>query len=180
MKTEALRAIGIVRKTHGYEGELKLALDEEFRESLAGVDFLFIGEGPETAIPYRVASKRGADDIVRLDGVDTKEAAEALRGCPVFARAAEVSGGGVTPTSLIRDHDAAKAFRRFVGFAVIDEAAGEIGAIVAIEAYPGQTLATVDLEGERRLVPLTADLIRGVDFTKKIVFMNLPEGLLEI
>ena len=180
MTTEPLRAIGIVRKTHGYEGELKLALEREFRESLARVDFLFIGEDSDTAIPYRLVSKRGADDIVRLDGVDTKEAAEELRGCSVFAREAHLGEASVSPASLIRDHDAARAFQRFIGFALIDDAVGEIGAIVSIEAYPGQTLATVDYEGDRRLVPLTVELIRGVDFTKKIVFMNLPEGLLEL
>lgn len=181
MITQSLSAIGVVRKTHGYDGELKLSLDREYREALSGVEFLFIGEDADTAIPYGLISRRGADDIVRLKGVESKEAAERLRGCSVFARVDEVGSPPTEPAdSPVEDHAAAKAYARFVGFAVIDDAVGEIGAIASVEAFPGQTLANVDYEGRRRLVPLTAELIRGVDFTKKIVFMDLPAGILNL
>ncbi len=167
--------IGQVRKCHGYGGEIKLIVHEGHEDDISAVDFLFIGATPSTALPYEVTGLRGADWICSLEGVGTKEAAAELRGRSIFLRR-----GQVTETPVVQVRDAAQEYRRFLGFALVDTELGEVGQIVGLNDSSLQTLARVSRGEKEVLIPLTNDLIRGVDFVKKIVFMALPEGLLEL
>ena len=180
MTREPLVVIGTVRKTHGHRGEIRLAIEPVFREVAAKSRFLFIGEDAGRAVPYQVADRRGGEDIVALEGIDSKEAATALRGRAVMLRQSELGDVELPRSAAAIEEETAERFQKFVGFAVIDDEVGEVGAIAAVEAFPGQAMARVETESTEHLVPLTAELIKGVDFTKKIVFMRLPEGLLEL
>lgn len=170
--------VGQVRKTHGYAGELKLRVESGFEDDVAGADFLFVGATPDSAIPYEVKKLRGADWIVTLDGVDSRESAAVLRGRPLYLKSKNVSDPQPQRTSANAYID--EQYKRFVGFAMIDTVKGELGAIEAVEAYPQQSMASVVNKNKSHLVPLNQDLIRGIDFTKRIVFVELPEGLLDL
>ena len=181
MRAEPLVEIGIVRKTHGYDGELKLAIDPGYRDVAKATAFLFLGSDAEAAVPYEVVARRGdGGDIVALSGIASKEAAMPLRGCVVFVGESQIADAGGEASVSAVDLDAARAYDKFVGFGVIDDDLGEIGAIARVEAFPGQAMASVEHNGSNHLVPMTPALIKGVDFTKKIVFMTLPRGLLEL
>lgn len=170
--------VGQVRKTHGYAGEMKLAVEEDYGADLERAAFLFIGSNPASALPYEVKRLRGADWIVTLDGVDSRESAAALRGKALFLRSDDVTDAQPerTPEAI----DINEEYRRFIGFAMIDTELGELGAIRTVDAYPQQAMATVQHKDKLHLVPLNQDLIRGVDFTKRIVFVQLPAGLLDL
>lgn len=167
--------VGSVRKTHGFRGELKLSIEEAYKDDFARAGFYFIGHDKRDAIPYEMVNMRGEDWICQLEGLTTKEAAAALRGQRIFLKSADVSED-ITNTSLGSED----AYRRFVGFAIIDTEEGEIGAIDAVDEDAFQTLARVRYRERDVLIPLNHDLIRGVDFTRKIVFVSLPGGLLEL
>ncbi len=172
---DELVEIGNVRKAHGYAGELKLTVFEGHEDDVEAVDFLFIGRSPATALPYEIIGLRGADWICRLEGIGSKEAAAEIRGMPIFLKRSQVSD-----TPILQAQAASAEFQRFVGFALIDTERGEIGQIRQIDDYSLQTLAKVHGDGREFLIPMTQDFIRGVDFVKKIVFMELPDGLLEL
>ena len=171
--------VGSVRKTHGYAGEIKLAVQAGFEDDVASASFLFIGVSAATTLPYEVSRLRGADWIVALDGIGSRERAAELRGRPIFLKLSDVTDPQAQrPTGEASVYE---EYKRFVGYALIDVEQGEIGAIKTIEAYPQQSMATVAAdEGGEHLVPLNRDLIRGIDFTKRIVFVQLPDGLLEL
>ena len=122
-----------------------------------------------------MVNMRGSDLICRLEGVDSKEAAALLRGQRLYLKANDVSEDVLT-----KDNKGEGTFHRFIGYALIDTERGEIGAIGAIDETEYQSLAAVEYQGREIIVPLNHDLIRGVDFTKKIVFVGLPEGLLDL
>ncbi len=172
---EDLIEIGSVRKTHGYAGEVKLVVNEGFGPDIEAAGFLFIGNSPEKALPYELKAIRGADWIVELQELKSKEEAAQLRGKTVYLRADEVS-----QENLIEMQASPDASQKFVGFAIIDEEIGEIAMIEEVVTYPQQELAKLTYKEQEVLIPLNQALITGVDFTKKIVFMNLPEGLLEL
>ena len=167
-----------MRKTHGYAGEMKLVVYEDYSGDVERAGFLFVGSSPSAALPYEVVRLRGADWIIALDGVGSREAAASLRGRNVFLKRDDVS---TTTLTTSPEDDATKSeFDRFLGFAMIDTENGEIGPIRKVEAFPHQSMATVT-RGERAiLVPMNHDLIKGVDFTKRIVFVQLPEGLVDL
>jgi len=66
------------------------------------------------------------------------------------------------------------------GFMVIDEDEGELGIITEINEYPQQLLATVTYKGAEVMFPLNEDIITGIDQVKEILYVDLPEGLLDI
>ena len=167
--------IGQVRKCHGYAGEVKLLVFEGHEEDVEDVEFIFIGSSPKTALPYEVLNLRGADWICTLEGVTSKEAAAKLRGMALYLNRSEVS-----ETPVLRAAAESEKFRQFLGFALIDTEKGEIGQVVDLVDNPLQTLAKVMHNGEEVLVPLVQDFIHGIDFVKKIIFVDLPEGLLEL
>lgn len=172
---EILIEVGSIRKTHGYAGEIKLVVHEGFDLDLKKATFLFIGRSPEKALPYELKALRGADWIAQLEGLTSKEEAAALRGQNLYLRQDDVSQEKVVEMKATQDES-----QKFAGFAIIDEALGEIAMIEEVVSYPQQEIAKVIYNGQEVLIPLNKALITGVDFIKKIVFMNLPEGLLEL
>ena len=168
--------IGTVRTTHGYAGELKVQVDDAYREDLAAAEFVLVGRDALSALPYKLLGVRGADGvIVRLEGLRYKEESASLRGRILYLRASDV-----TQRQEPGVNEETTRYARFIGFAVIDDQLGEIGQLEDVVPYPGQVLAKVNYRGEVKLVPLNEHLIKGVDFTKKIVFMNLPDGLMDL
>ena len=175
---EGLVEVGQVRKTHGYAGEMKLVVYDDYASDVEQAGFLFVGSSPSAALPYEVSRLRGADWIISLNGVGSREEAATLRGRSVFLKSDDVSTTTLTTTP---EDDATKSeFDRFLGFAMIDTVNGEIGPIRKVEAFPHQTMATVTNGDRDVLVPMNQDLIKGVDFTKRIVFVQLPDGLVDL
>ncbi|MFK8056679.1 MAG: ribosome maturation factor RimM [Saprospiraceae bacterium] len=172
---ETLIEVGSIRKTHGYGGEVKLVVVEGYGIDIKKAEFLFIGRVPEKAIPYELDRLRGADWIAKLVGLDSKEEAADLRGQSLYLREDEV-----TQEIIVEKKAAEEVSQKFAGYALIDEQLGEIAVIEEVVSYPQQELAKLTYNGQEVLVPLNPALITGVDFTKKIVFTNLPEGLLDL
>lgn len=172
---EALIEVGSIRKTHGYSGEIKLVVIDGYDADVEKAEFFFIGRTPEKALPYELKNLRGADWIAQLEGLTTKEEAVGLRGQNLYLRKEDV-------TQVINNEmkAAEEVSQKFAGFALIDEQLGEIGVIEEVVTYPQQELAKLIYKGQEVLIPLNQALVTGVDFTKKIVFMNLPDGLLEL
>ena len=172
---EELIEVGSVRKTHGYAGEVKLLVHEGFGPDIESAEFLFIGNSPEKAIPYELKAMRGADWIAEFLELSSKEDAARLRGQSIYLRANEISLETIKELEATPD-----VSQKFVDFTIIDEELGEIAMIEEVVTYPQQELARLTYKNQEVLIPLNQALIIGVDFTKKIIFMNLPEGLLEL
>jgi len=172
---EPLIEVGSIRKTHGYAGEVKLVVNDGFGIDIKKAEFLFVGRSPEKALPYELSSLRGADWIAKLMGLESKEAAASLRGQSLYLRESEV-----TQEIIVEKKEAEEVSQKFAGFALIDEELGEIAMIDEVVSYPQQEMAKLTYAGQEVLVPLKQAFITDVDFTKRIVCTNLPEGLLEL
>ena len=170
--------IGHVRKTHGYRGEVKLAVDENVGRDLRTAKFLFLNSQSGEPLPYTIEHVRGSDYIVALGGVVTREDAAPLRGRLAYLRPDDVTQN-VQPSNA--DHpDPPSEYDRFLGYSITEVDRGELGMIEEIVRYPQQQLAKIEYDQREVLVPLNQEFISGVDFTKKIVFVRLPEGLLDL
>lgn len=172
---EELIEVGSIRKTHGYAGEVKLAVEEGYGPDIESAEFIFIGKSPDKALPYELQSLRGVDWIAKLSDLESKEAAAALRGLSIYLRAKEVTYENTQDMESSLDIS-----QKFVGFAIVDEALGELAMIEEVVTYPQQELAKLNYKNQEVLIPLNQALITGIDFTKKIIYMDLPAGLLEL
>lgn len=162
VKTRNMKGRLVVRGTAG----LPILLEE-------GNAVVFVP--PQTDLPRRavvssvhVLDERSAE--VEFDGVDG-DAARGLVGCHCLMRRDELDA------SLFEEEPAL-----WDGWQVVDEEAGEIGAIADIIDNPGQTLLQVECADGRGevLVPVVDEIVLDVDVEARAIRVSLPNGLLDL
>ena len=152
----------------GLRGELKLDAsrvgDDAMRAGLAVTLRLPGGESRTMTI----ASVRRQRDrpLIRIDGIDDANAAEALVGAEV---------------TIARDDAPLGAGEYFdadlIGCRLLDEAGVERGTVVDVLHYPNQDLLVVG--AARAMLPLVAAFIAAVDVERKEIRVTVPPGLLD-
>jgi len=68
----------------------------------------------------------------------------------------------------------------FTGFALFDKVLGPIGIVEGIEEYPNQLLIKTRYLGTEVLIPAVEAFITEIDEAKRTIYLQLPEGLLDI
>ena len=68
----------------------------------------------------------------------------------------------------------------FVGFRMEDTRHGLLGEVVEVDTATVNTLFVVEKDGEELLVPAQEEFIVGIDQRRKLITVELPEGLLNL
>jgi 16S rRNA processing protein RimM len=153
--TDRLLEVGRVAKPHGLRGEVVVALSTNRPERVAQGAVLHADDGPLTITASRPHQHRW---IVRFDGVETREDAEALH-------------GQVLRAEPIDDPDALWV-HELIGSVVVDQHGTEHGPVTSIEVNPASDLLVLQDGG---LVPLTF----VVDQADGRIHVDVPDGLLD-
>ncbi len=162
--------IGFSKKPHGIKGELKLQAEERYVQDLLEAEVIFIDIKGKPA-PFFVESIReGNELLVKLEDVDTREAAEALGSKALFLPEVSLQPMEKEETGLVQ----------LIDFQIETPLLGRIGIIEDVLEYPQQLLAVVAYQGREVLIPLHENLITAIDQEQRIVHMDLPQGLLEL
>jgi len=66
------------------------------------------------------------------------------------------------------------------GFIVKDLSKGTLGEITEVRAFPQQHIAVLYFQGKEIMFPLNEDLISDIDMAKRILNVDLPEGLIDV
>ena len=160
--------IGQIKKPFGVKGVLRIRVEEQYLESLeaASVIFLPIGGSP---VPYFIEWINHTKDIqLKLEDVDSPEAAKDLSNQPIYLSADSKKVKTVDPLSLLED------------FVLFDKEKTRIGSIREIVEYPQQLIAVVEYEGKEIMIPLAEQLIIEIDEENQKLVMELPEGILDL
>jgi 16S rRNA processing protein RimM len=149
--------VGRVGRAHGLRGEVVVKPITNRSERFQKGAELFLDDDRTVTI----ASSRPLKDtfVVRFDGVDDRNGAEALRGKVLTA--APIEG----------DDDALWA-HDVIGAEVHDRAGAVLGRVVAVEANPAHDLLVLDNDA---LVPV----VFVVSHSDGVIVVDPPEGLLE-
>ncbi len=171
MKVEDCFRIGSVLKTRGLKGELQAYIDFEGAQDLS-FDTLFL-EVNGKLVPYFVESFKMPQKntaFIYLEDVDHIDKAFPLAKKDIYL-----------PNTLkpVKNEDDF-TLRDLMGFTAIDEDEGELGEIIELQELPQQLIATVVYKNREVLFPLSEGIITGIDVVKGIVYVDLPEGLLDI
>ena len=126
---------------------------------------------PRSGVVTEVQEGNGGDMVVRFDTVTNKTHAGQLVGCHCLVS-----------RELLDDAQAALAEGTLVGYTVRDCATDLTGTVEDWEEMPAQTLLSVRLHEDDRLVfiPLVEDFIVEFDAAEKLIVMDLPAGLLDL
>jgi len=165
------RNIGRLVAVFGLQGEMVLQHSLGKKTELKGLKMLFLEEKKDELLPWFIESTRikGPDEVfVKLEGLDSKEAAQRMVRREVWVRETDFSGlaGKSAPISL-------------VGFRLIDGTV-DLGEILEVIEQPHQVLCRIDLGGKEALIPLHEETLRGVDQKARVVRVELPDGLLDV
>jgi len=167
--------IGNTRKSYGIKGEMKLKIDETYLEDIFKLQVLFLKINGKQ-VPYFVESVRvGNALLIKFEDINSPEETISIASKEIYAREAD----------LIPEEDRTievegLEFERFKGYTITDVEKGRVGVIKDIVEYPQQELAVVEYKKREILIPLNQKLIESIDESKKVLVLNLPEGLLDL
>ncbi|TWR29824.1 16S rRNA processing protein RimM [Mucilaginibacter pallidiroseus] len=171
MKTEDCFRIGSVLKTKGLKGELQLYIDFEDIEKVK-FNSLFI-DIVGKLVPYFVSSIKYLQKnqaYLFLEDVDSIEKASMLAKKDIYL-----------PNKLKPKKKKEEFTLKDVkGFIAVDETHGELGEIMDVLEYPQQLIAQVQFNGKEVLFPLNVEIIKGIDVEGGEIYIDLPEGLLDV
>ena len=162
MKKRYLEA-GEITTTHGVRGEVRIRPWADSAEFLKGFSVFYIDGKP---FPVRSASVHRQALIASLEGVDSMEAAEALRGKVIMIDREEA-----------RLEPGAYFLQDIIGLPAVEEETGKVlGTVEDIMQLPGGDVLVI--RGEREiLVPRVPEFIRRVDTENGAVTVYLIEGM---
>ncbi len=163
--------IGKFAGTFGLEGQLVLEHSLGKKTSLSKLENIFIEQNKDSFLPYFIESakaKSSNEVYLKLEGISTKEAARFLIKHEVWIEEKDFKtlAASTAPIS-------------FLGFTVINENK-VIGDVIEVIEQPHQVLCKILIEGKEALLPLHEQTLEKIDKKKRTLYLNLPEGLLDI
>ena len=168
IKREEVYKIGKLGKTHGVNGEISFLLDDDVFDR-TDADYLIL-DIDGILVPFFIDSYRFKTDsnaLMKFDGIDTQERARELTGCDVYF-----------PRELADNDDDSISWAELVGYSLIDNNSGKvIGEIASIDDTTINILFELTTG---KLIPASEELITHIDTKKQQIYINLPEGILEL
>ena len=174
IRREEVYLIGRFNKPHGIHGEVQFTFTDDVFDRVGAEYVVCPMDG--ILVPFFLEEYRFRSDtmaLVKLEGVETAEQARRFTGVPVYfpIRLADRSGG---------EGGGIGSWSYFVGFTVVDETTGEVGPVVDVDQSTINTLFVVDCQGQELLIPAQGDFVTDIDREQRILYMDLPEGLLSL
>lgn len=163
--------VGRTQKPYGIRGEIIILFSrQEYAEVDSEYYFLMIDGIP---VPFFIDEFTFTTDVsarVKFDDVNDEKDASKYVNLNVFL-----------PRVILSDmnYEEGGYWHMFVGYDVVDEQGKLLGTISDIDDSTLNVLFVLLNDEEELLIPATEDFITGIDKDKKIIEMNLPEGLLD-
>ncbi len=166
--------IGRITRPHGLRGEMKAVLTTEFPERFRAMDSVIVQPSGNVATRYKVISARSQKDfvILRLEGIDSVEAAERLRGSLLR----------VTREELIPLPPGHFYIFDLVGLQVFTDSGQLLGKVKEV-LQPGANdvyvVERTDRGKEDILLPAIKDVVKDIDVDSGRMVVHLLPGLVE-
>lgn len=163
--------VGRVSKTHGLKGELKFAPYVSDPGILEDLDRVAVHKDGEKMGEWRVKYIRGASHrpIMKLEGVDTLEAAALLSGGELFAWRRDLR-----PLP-----DGEYYWFEIEGLQVYDEEGRYHGRVEEIWATGSADVYVVRDGSKELLLPMIDSVVKTIDVRERKLIFHAVEGLLE-
>jgi 16S rRNA processing protein RimM len=162
--------IGVVARAHGVRGWVRVRLADPGSESLSSVKEVALGD-PGRRVRLLGAEADAAGYRVHIEGIEDRDAAEALRGTPILVE-----------RRALPEPEAEEIYvADLIGCVVVDLEGRELGRVRAVHNWGAQELLAVALaDGEEALVPMVEGIVTEVDVEGRRIVCDPPEGLLDL
>lgn len=172
IREDEVLKIGKFIKPHGIKGEITFAFDNDIFDRvdcpylICSIDNIFV---PFFIKSYRFKGRDTA--LVLLEDVESEIQAKRFNGLSVYF-----------PRKYFDNNDEVElTLSYFFDFIVIDKQLGEIGIIKDIDESTINTLFLLKKKGsdDDIIIPASDDFITDIDSENKILYVELPVGLLD-
>jgi 16S rRNA processing protein RimM len=164
--SEPTVVVGKVTKAHGLHGEVVVLVFSDNPDRFSAGSRMFSTDG--RVMRVRASRPNGGRLLVAFEGVEDRNAAEALRGATL-----------VVPRSALPDLPEGEFWpHQLEGCTVVTESGRTLGAIVDVIANPANDLwVAVDDGGTETLVPAIRQVVVDVDVPARRVLVRDIPGL---
>lgn len=164
--------LGKIVKKYSFKGELLIKLDTDEPDIYDGLESVFI-DLRGNLVPFFIEhSQLHKSELLRVkfEDVDNEPDADSLMKCDLYL-----------PLDFLPKLEGNKFyFHEVIGFKVEDINYGTVGVIKAINDSTAQALFEIDRDGIEILIPMNDAFINKIDRPNKIVFVETPEGLIDL
>ncbi len=172
MKIEDCYFLGKVTKSHGIKGEVIIWLDVDDPNLYEDMDSVFLLQKGEL-VPFFIEELqiRGKKSIALFEDFEKVEDTAAIINCEMYL---PIENLPEMPTNGFYYHEV-------IGYEVYDNLNGhKLGILKSIYESTGQDLIAFDMQQKEVLVPIADEIIAKVDQPNRAIYLNLPDGLLDI
>jgi len=160
--------IGRIGKPHGVKGEVQVQIDDDVFDRVDAEYLVLRIDG--ILVPFFMEEYRfKSDDIalVKFCDIDSQEKVRELTGCEVLF-----------PRSLAEAEEHDLTYAELVGYSVVDAIYNKVlGKIAFVDDATENILFELE---DGILLPAPDELIVEIDQEKRVITMNVPEGLLSM
>ena len=163
--------IGKLVASFGLKGELVLRHSLGNKTALKGLETIFIEEGKDNFMPYFITGtsvKNESELYIQLDSIVTMETARKLTPKEVWITEADFKKFAAKSSPI-----------SFLGFTMV-QGKEKLGEIIEVIEQPHQILCTILYKGKEAFIPIHEASLEKIDQKNRQVFVQLPDGLLEI
>jgi 16S rRNA processing protein RimM len=170
IKKEEVFKIGIINKPHGVKGEVSFTFTDDIFDRVEDCDYLvLLLDG--ILVPFFIEEYRFRSDnvaLVKFEGIDSTEKARTLTNVEVYY-----------PVKFMDDQEEISSWNYFIGFRVEDIHHGCLGTVVDVDDATMNVLFVIENGDKEVLLPAHEEFILDIDRKKKILKVDIPDGLLD-
>lgn len=158
-------ALGVIVAPHGVKGEVRMLIWSQFPERLPKLRSVYLDD---EITPRRLRSARpqGKFAVLAIEGIETRDAAEALRGTVVRV--------GLDQAAPLGEDE--YFHYQLIGLQVLDEAGNRLGELAEIlETGANDVYIVRDAAGHDLLLPALKDVILDIDLDRGRMTVRPPQ-----
>ncbi len=164
--------LGKIIKPFAAKGALLVNLDVDYPEDYEEMESVFVLMNGKL-IPFfieKIDLKHNNKAVLTFADIDSVDQASILVGCELYQ-----------PLSMLPELTGNRFYyHEIIGFEVHDKNHGLIGKVIEVLEYPHQAVLSIEFRNKEILIPITDEIITGLDRSKKQLFTSAPEGLIEL
>ncbi len=172
MRKEDCFYLGRIVSKFSFKGEVLVKLESDDPSQYLEMESVFV-EYNNNMVPFFIDKcmlHRSQMLRIKFEDVDTEQDADDL-----------IKSSLYLPLDLLPEMGEDQFyFHEIIGYKVIDVNRGDIGVISGVNDTTTQALFEIDYQGKQILIPMNDEFIHKLDKNKKELFVNTPEGLIDL
>ncbi len=161
--------IGKLNNTHGVKGELKMQLWCDDINYLKQLDTLYLDENGLKSVKLLAVRPQKDIAIIKLDGIDTIEKAEMLKGRVLYCNRDDA-----------QIDENANYIADIIGCYVVDvDTEEEYGKVVDVVNYGSCDIYDIESWGKHTLIPAIPDVVKEINTEYQVIRIKKMKGLFD-